>query len=44
MNMNECNTEIERIRHRNLIIVEGKNEESKLFSLIFQAFPEININ
>lgn len=41
--MNEYNLEIPRKRNRNLIIVEGKHEKSRLFQLIFLAFPEIDI-
>lgn len=33
-----------RRRRRNLLIVEGNHEKNKLFSLMFQCFPEINID
>ncbi len=32
-----------RQRHKNLLIVEGENEENKLFQIIFGAFPELDI-
>lgn len=44
INMNDYNHEILRKRHRNLIIVEGEKEENKLFQIIFQTFPEIDIS
>lgn len=33
-----------RLRHKTLLIVEGNHEKDKLFRLIFQCFPEINID
>ena len=42
--MNEYNLEIQRKRHQNLLIVEGNHEKNKLFKLIFQTFPEIDIS
>lgn len=42
--MNKYNLEIPRKRNRSLIIVEGEHEKNKFFQLIFQTFPEININ
>ncbi|MCH5267164.1 MAG: hypothetical protein J1E62_02365 [Lachnospiraceae bacterium] len=33
-----------RNRGQNLLIVEGKHEKDKLFWLLFQCFPEINIS
>ena len=42
--MNDYNHEILRKRHRNLIIVEGEKEENKLFQIIFQTFPEIDVS
>ncbi len=41
--MNEYNLEIQRKRRQNLLIVEGNHEKNKLFQLIFQTFPEIEI-
>ena len=41
--MNNYLNEI-RKRGRNLLIVEGKHEKNKLFSLILKCFPEINID
>ena len=41
--MNNYQSEI-RIRSQNLLIVEGNHEKNKLFWLIFQCFPEINID
>ena len=42
--MNEYNLEIPRKRRKNLLIIEGNHEKNKLFQLIFQTFPEIEIN
>lgn len=41
--MNEYADET-RKRGRSLLVVEGNHERNKLFWLIFQCFPEININ
>lgn len=41
--MNEYAHEARR-RHRTLLIVEGNHEKNKLFWLLFQCFPEIDID
>lgn len=33
-----------RQRNRSLLIVEGKHEKNQLFWLIFQCFPELDID
>lgn len=35
---------IPRVRNKSLLIVEGNHEKNKLFWLLFNIFPEININ
>ena len=43
IDMNNYQGEV-RKRGQNLLIVEGYHEKNKLFWLIFECFPEININ
>lgn len=42
--MNNADIMPRRKRHQNLLIVEGQYEKDCLFGLIFQCFPEINID
>lgn len=44
MSMNNTNLELQRIRGRNLFIVEGHNEKEKLLSMIIKCFPQMGMN
>lgn len=42
--MNNFDVFVPRKRSQNLLIVEGNHEKNDLFALLFQCFPEMNIN